>query len=291
MGPFVYLGTPEEAVPPLQALHAAGHEIVLVVTRADARRRRHRPPEPSPVKVAAQELGLPVSHSLDDVLTCGARRGIVVAFGLIVPSHMLEAVPMVNLHFSRLPRWRGAAPVERAILAGDTETAVAVMEMEAGLDTGPIHAERPVTIDPRDTAESLRERLVAVGTELLIETIEGEMRTEPIRQEGEVIYAQKITADDRRIDWSATARAIDAQVRIGRAHTTFRGDRFLIWASEVLPIEVGEPGLLVKRDSKLLVGAGSGALELVEVQPASRPRMSAQAWWNGAQPEGSRLGS
>ena len=133
---LVYLGTPEMAVPPLRALVAAGHDVALVITRADRRRGRGGATSPSPVKAAAVELGVPVSHDVDDVLTAGAELGVVVAFGRIIKPHVLAALPMVNVHFSLLPRWRGAAPVERALLAGDTETGVCIMDVEEGLDTG-----------------------------------------------------------------------------------------------------------------------------------------------------------
>src|SRR6056297_1619209 len=171
---LVYLGTPEMAVPPLRALVGAGHEIVRVVTRVDKKRGRGGAVSPSPIKAAAIELGLPVSHDPDDVLDAvalGAELGVVVAYGRIIEPHLLEVLPMVNLHFSLLPRWRGAAPVERAILAGDARTGVGVMRVEEGLDTGGIHAERVVPIGPEATAVELRAELVEVGTELLVETL------------------------------------------------------------------------------------------------------------------------
>ncbi len=289
MHPLVFLGTPDEAVPPLRALHAAGHEIALVVTRADARRGRGGEPAPSPVKMAAVELGLPVTHSLDDVATCGARRGVVVAYGLIIPAELLLAVPMVNMHFSKLPRWRGAAPVERAILAGDTETAVGIMEMEAGLDTGPIYVQQDVPIRPDDTAESLRNRLVEIGTGLLLNVLAEGLEAPPIPQEGAATYAHKITSDDRQIRWDQPASIIDAQVRIGRAHTLFRGERFIVWRARMYDLEASA-GELFEHNQIPMVGSGSSALELVEVQPAGKPRMDAKAWWNGARPSGEILG-
>ena len=135
MARLVFLGTPDDAVPSLEALVGAGHDVALVVTRADARRGRRGAPSPSPVKARAVELGLPVTDQLDDVLDAGAGLGVVVAYGRIIPARILDAIPMVNLHFSLLPRWRGAAPVERAILAGDRTTGVCVMAVEPGLDT------------------------------------------------------------------------------------------------------------------------------------------------------------
>ena len=172
---LVYLGTPEMAVPPLRALVAAGHEVVLVVTRVDKRRGRGSGVSPSPVKAAALELGLPVSHDVDDAIVAaqeqGAELGVVVAFGQIIKPHVLDVLPMVNLHFSLLPRWRGAAPVERALLAGDEVTGVCVMALEEGLDTGGVYARREVPIGPETTAAELRELLVDVGTRLLVDTL------------------------------------------------------------------------------------------------------------------------
>ena len=144
---LVYLGTPELAVPPLHALHEAGFDIALVVSRADKRRTRGNALAPSPVKAAALELGLPVTDQVDDVLSVDADLGVVVAFGRLIKPHVLDRLAMINMHFSLLPRWRGAAPVERAILAGDRETGVDIMAVEEGLDTGGIYAEARVAID------------------------------------------------------------------------------------------------------------------------------------------------
>src|SRR5204862_2497913 len=154
----------------------AGHEIAMVVTQPDRRRSRGAGHDPSPVRRAADELGLPVRtpdkarELVDDVRASGAALGVVVAFGQLLPVSLLEALPLgfVNVHFSLLPRWRGAAPVERAVLAGDAETGVCVMQLEAGLDTGPVYATRRVPIGARETAGELRDRLVAVGTALLV---------------------------------------------------------------------------------------------------------------------------
>src|SRR3954453_22605667 len=165
---LAYLGTPAASVPPLRALAAAGHEIAIVVTQPDKRRGRGGALIPSPVAAAAEELGLPVSHKVDDVLDAGVELGVVVAFGRLIKPHVLDRVPMVNVHFSLLPRWRGAAPVERAILAGDTETGVCLMGLEEGLDTGPVDECVRVPIGPEETVDELRDHLVAAGTELVV---------------------------------------------------------------------------------------------------------------------------
>ena len=163
---LVYLGTPEAAVPPLRALVDAGHEVALVVTQPDKRRSRGGRSDPSPVKAAALELGLPLvtpekaREVVDDVAASGAEAGVVVAFGQLLPTALLEALPLgfVNVHFSLLPRWRGAAPVERALLAGDEETGVCLMQIEAGLDTGPVFACDRVPIDPSATTGTVARR-------------------------------------------------------------------------------------------------------------------------------------
>ena len=269
VGPLVFLGTPATSVPPLRALHHAGFTIELVVTNPDRRRGRGSATSPSPVKEAALALGLPVTHDVDDVLATGAELGVVVAFGRIIKPHVLATVPMVNLHFSLLPRWRGAAPVERAILAGDTTTGVEVMAVEEGLDTGGVYARAELDIGPDETADELRARLVAAGTPLLVETLERGLG-DPEPQVGEPAYAHKITAEDLHIDWAADAVAIHRQVRVGGAWTTHRGERFKVWRTSLEPTGDG-----------VVHPTGDGSIELLEVQPAGKPRMAAAAWANG----------
>ena len=277
---LVYLGTPGLAVPPLQALVASGFEVALVVTRPDKRRGRGTGLSPSPVKAAALELGLPVSHELDDVLDAGADLGVVVAYGRIIPMSVLTVVPMVNLHFSLLPRWRGAAPVERAILAGDDRTGVDLMVVEEGLDTGGIYARAELPIGPDDTLEELRDRLVAAGTDLLVGALHAGLG-EAHPQEGEPTYAAKIDPAELEVDWSQPAVAIHRLVRVGGAWTTHDGRRLKLWRTRVPPAGDGPR-----------VPAGDGPVELVEVQPEGRARMAATAWAHGArwQP-GAPLGS
>ncbi|MGH9302613.1 MAG: methionyl-tRNA formyltransferase, partial [Acidimicrobiales bacterium] len=169
MARLVYLGTPEVAVGPLRALVESGHDIGLVVTGEDKRRGRGRLETANPVKQAAKQLGLEVSHRVSDVTTVGAELGVVVAFGALIKPDVLAQVPMINLHFSLLPRWRGAAPVERAILAGDIETGVCLMAVEEGLDTGGVYARRTVVVEEGETAHRLRSRLARLGAEMLVE--------------------------------------------------------------------------------------------------------------------------
>ncbi len=250
-----------------------------VVTQADKRRGRGSSVMPSPVKVAATELGLPVSHRVDDVIDAGAELGVVVAFGKLVKPHVLAAVPMVNLHFSLLPRWRGAAPVERAILAGDTETGVCLMTLEEGLDTGPVHACRVVPIGPDESLESLRAALVSEGTELLLSQLAAGL-SPAVAQVGEMTYAAKIDPAELEIDWERPAVEIHRLVRLGRAWTTFRGQRLRVLRGRPVKGAHLAPGQL----DGLVVGTADGGYELLEVQPEGRGAVPAPAWRNGARP-------
>ena len=259
---LVYLGTPAMAVPPLEALVDAGHEVALVVTGADKRRGRGSTTSPSPVKVAAERLGIPVSHTVDDVLAHDAELGVVVAFGRIIKPHVLAELPMVNLHFSLLPRWRGAAPVERALLAGDEVTGVCVMAVEEGLDTGGVYTVEEVPIEPSTTADELRRTLVDIGSRLLVATL-AEGLGVPIPQTGEPTYAAKIDPSELRIDWTAPVEQIDRLIRLGGAWTTFRGTRCKIHAARI----------------------DGGELVPTVVQPEGKPRMAFEAWRNGARPD------
>jgi methionyl-tRNA formyltransferase len=284
---LVYLGTPEVAVPPLRALVHAGFDVGLVVSAADKRRGRGASLVASPVKAAALELGLPVTDRVDDVVAAGADLGVVVAFGRLVRRHVLEQVPMVNLHFSLLPRWRGAAPVERAILAGDARTGVCLMALEEGLDTGGVYRRAVEPIGDDDTVEELRARLVRRGTDLLLDGLRNGLG-EPEPQQGEVTYAHKLTPDEYRLELSRPAVEVHRVVRLGGAWTTFRQRRLKVWWTRLASATIaGGPGTL----DGLLVACGEGSLELVEVQPEGKPRMSARDWRNGAQPApGERLG-
>jgi len=289
----VYLGTPDAAVAPLRALVGAGFEVALVVSQPDRRRGRGGALLPSPVKQAATELDLPVTDRVDDVVAPGvdADLGVVVAFGRLIKPHVLERLPMVNVHFSLLPRWRGAAPVERAVLAGDTETGVCVMQLEAGLDTGPVHAVERTPIDPEETVDELRDRLVAIGARLLVDTLRGGLG-DPGAQEGEPTYAAKIDPAELEIDWTRPAVEVHRLVRLGRAWTTFRGRRLrVLRASPEDPAAAAgaaggdggagpPPGTL----DGPFVATGAGRLRLVTVQPEGRPAQPIEAWRNGARP-------
>jgi methionyl-tRNA formyltransferase len=291
---LAYLGTPQMAVPPLHALVEAGHDVVLCVTRPDRRRSRGAQTTPSPVKEAALELGIPVSQDMKDLAGIDAELAVVVAFGRIIPTSVLNELPMVNVHFSLLPRWRGAAPVERAILAGDAETGVCLMKVAEGLDTGDVYAVRPVPIDDDITLTDLRTRLVDAACDLLVDTLkdglQGLPEAEP--QRGDVTVAQKITKEDLHLDWAQPAAQLHRVVRLEHAWTTFRGRRLGVLeasAAEVQPDQNhAAPGTLVGAS----VVTGAGILELRRVQPESRSPMSAEEWLRGVRPAANeRLGT
>jgi len=283
---LVFLGTPEMAVPELRALHDAGHDIALVVTRPDRRRGRGGRTSPSPVKQAATELGLAVSEDVDDVLGLGAELGVVVAFGRLIKPHVLAEVPMVNVHFSLLPRWRGAAPVERALLAGDTETGVCIMAVDETLDTGGVYARATVPIGDDVTLALLRDRLVAVGTELLVDVLDAEL-PRPVPQQGEATYADKIDPAEWEMRWDRPALELHRWVRAGHAWTTFRAKRLRILAASLEPSAAIPAGELHGD----LAGCGAGALRLITVQPEGRGAMAWRDFANGAHPgDGERLG-
>lgn len=293
MARLVFLGTPEAAVAPLRTLVDAGHDVALVVSRADKRRGRGGGLQPSPVKQAALELGLAVTDSLGDAPGAGAELAVVVAYGRIIPVAILEELPMVNLHFSMLPRWRGAAPVERAILEGDAETGVCLMAVEAGLDTGGIYAEDTTEIRDDETADELRTRLVALGCRLLEKHLADGLHGLPVPRDqvGTPSYAEKIRPGELELQWERTAIELDRVVRVGRAWTLFRGRRLgVVQAREVPPADgrPAPPGTLEGAD---VVAGGGTCLRLVTVHPEGRRPIDVTDWLHGVHPApGERLG-
>lgn len=288
---IVFLGTPPAAVPCLRALAASRHRVVGVITRPDRRRGRGSRHDPSPVKAAAMELGLRVEHDLAALSDPGmeADLGVVVAYGRIIPPSVLERLPMINVHFSRLPRWRGAAPVERAILAGDTTTGVDIIEVAEGLDEGDVYASREVGIERHESAVQLTERLAELGAELLIETLDGGL-PEARPQVGDTVYAAKLENHERRLDFVESAEALSRRVRIGRAWAEFRGRRLMVEQAKPTAGH-GPPGALVRTDDGWAVGTGDGLLLLQRVKPEGKRAMRAADWANGAGPEeGEQLG-
>lgn len=283
---IVYFGTPEVAVAPLRALDQTGVRIDLVVTGPDKRRGRGSMTTPSPVKQAATELGIPVSHDLasavahaggDDVL------GVVVAYGRLLPMTLLSVMPLVNVHFSLLPRWRGAAPVERALLAGDRVTGVCIMRVVEALDMGEVFRRAEVEIRPDDNVNSLRDRLCARAIPLLIDVVgNGAGVGEP--QVGEATYASKITAGDLAFDWTKSAEQLARITRVGVGFTKFRGQRLNIRVARVVNTSVsGAPGQFVELVADgVVVATGQGALCLLSVQPEGKPILDALSWSRGA---------
>jgi methionyl-tRNA formyltransferase len=286
---IVYLGTPEAAVPPLRALVDGGHDVAFVVTQPDRRRGRGSDLVPSPVRAAAEELGVPVRtpgrarEVVEELRSSGAQVGVVVAFGQLLPDDVLDALPngFVNVHFSLLPRWRGAAPVERALLAGDTETGVCVMQIDSGLDTGAVYACATTPIDPTETAGELRARLVALGTDLLLGTLPTVVDRAPQPQVGEPTYADKLGTDEFELTWSNPATDLALLVRGGnpKPGAWFRdGDRRVkVWRAhpDDGELPVGEI------DTHARVGTGAGLLVLDEVQPEGKRPMPGTAWRAG----------
>ncbi len=284
----VYFGTPEVAVPPLQALYSAGHDVALVVTRPPKRRGRRQAPTPSPVEAAATEMGLAVTCDLSDALHVEADLGVVVAYGEHIGDEVLERRRTVNLHFSLLPRWRGAAPVERAILAGDTETGVCLMDVASEIDTGAVYRRAPTPIEPQESATELRARLCELGIGLLLGAL-SEGFGDPVPQSGEVTWADKMSTSELRVDWSAPAEHVLRLVRVGGAWTTYWNRRLKVLEAR-LAAGTGQPGAagsisLVPRSGDgpaVNVATGSGAVELLTLQSEGRAAAPARDWVNGA---------
>jgi methionyl-tRNA formyltransferase len=279
---IVYIGTPQIAVAPLQALVAAGFDVELVVTGVDKRRGRGTQTTANPVKTAALALDIPISHDINDVLKLNpdGLLGVVVAFGSIIATEILQHVPMINIHYSALPRWRGAAPVERAILEGDSTTAVCIIQVVEQLDAGDVLASAPCTIREDDSVAGLRDRLGHLALPLLIDICSNGVSSQQA-QVGDVVIARKISTNDLAIAWSSSPDQISRQVRLGNAFTFFEGKRFKVHevsrVSEQLP-----EGSIAFNDGMVLVGTRDGSLHLLTVQPEGKPRIAASEWARGA---------
>ena len=295
---IVFAGTPEPAVPSLEALVAAGHEVVGVVTRPDAPAGRGKKLRPSPVAVRAEELGLEVLKPVHpreadfiDWLTAKAPEACpVVAYGALVPDHVL-AIPRhgwINLHFSLLPAWRGAAPVQRSIMAGETTTGATTFELVRELDAGPVYRTTTEPIAATDTAADLLGRLAVSGARLLADTLAGiEAGERPVAQPSQGIsLAPKLTVAETRIDWTRPAGEVSALVRGAHpnpgAWTMLEGQRFKV--ALAVPVELTEPlapGELRATRRQLLAGTGEGAVELVRVQAFGKKEMAGADWARG----------
>ncbi|MGY1787347.1 methionyl-tRNA formyltransferase [Geodermatophilus sp. SYSU D00698] len=307
---LLFAGTPEAAVPSLDALLASDHEVVAVLTRPDARSGRGRKVSRSPVAERADAAGLPVlqPRSPREPEFLGQLAGLavdcapVVAYGALVPPAALElpAHGWVNLHFSLLPAWRGAAPVQHAVMAGDEVTGACTFRLEQGLDTGPVFGVVTEPIGPRDTAGDLLGRLAVSGARLLVATLDGiaagTLVPRPQPAEG-VSLAPRLETADARVDWELPAHVVDRRVRgltpVPGAWTTWRGDRLRLGPVEPLPSAPAlAPGEVSAGPGGVVVGTGRGSVRLGEVQPAGKRVLPAADWARGARPApGERLGS
>lgn len=305
---LVFAGTPAVAVPTLRAL-AAEHEIAAVITRPDAPLGRKRVLTESRVAAAAEQLGLPVIKAarLDDAVTkqvqaLGAALGVIVAYGGIVREPLLSTPEKgwINLHFSLLPRWRGAAPVQRALIAGDAELGVAVFQLVAALDAGDVFAMRPVAVPDDATADVALEVLAKDGASLTLDVVadiaDGTALARP--QEGDPTLAPKLTLDDGAIDWSAPFEQVYARYRgvtpEPGAHTTLGGARLKILHAAPAPADSPQlvPGTMHGAKAAVLIGTGTTPLAVTRVQPAGKGPMDAADWWRGLRDGGSvRAGS
>ena len=295
---IVFFGTPAFAVPSLQALLRERYQVVGVVTQPDKPHGRSRTTlVPPPVKQEAERSGIPVpqpDRPLGDVFLAGVRRlepdlGVVVASAHLLRRGVLSlpARGMINVHASLLPRWRGAAPIQHAILAGDRETGISIMQMEAGLDTGPVLHRIATPLDPGETAGALSARLAELGATALVDALSllaaGYTRPEP-QDERAMTLAPKIGRDSARLDWQRDAAALARQVRAfdpAPGAWATAGDTPLKLFGAATSEEAGEPGLVLAADDRLVVATGRGALAVREVQPAGRTRLGVREWARG----------
>lgn len=290
-----FLGTPDMAVPVLRALVGAGIEVVHVITRADKRRARGNDLHPSPVKAVAIELGLKVSHTAHDLIDVHQQKpfdlAVVVAYGALIKVPVLQVVPMLNLHVSLLPRWRGAAPIERALLSGDEQTGVCLMQVEEGLDTGAVLGRSTMAITASTTADDIRSTLMEAGTQLLLDQLRDGL-CEPVPQQGESTYAKKIEPTELCIDWSESAEHISRLIRLGGAWSLFRGKRLKIHEAIVVESASDAPGVVRIDKATVHIATSRGSLDVRVVQPEGKPRMDITSWINGTRPTtGEKLSS
>lgn len=307
---IVFMGTPEFAVPVLQAL-VDTQDVVGVVTQPDRPAGRGQALRPSAVKVLAQQADLPLyqpaslrkPESAEPIVAWQPQAIVVAAYGQILRPHLLELPPLgcINVHASLLPRWRGASPIQHAILAGDAQTGISLMRMDEGLDTGPVYISEAIDIDLHETAETLHDRLATLGGHMirahLPAILRGELQATP--QDGELAtYAPLIDKEEGRLHWNESAAALDRRVRAMTpwpgAFSEWQGRRLKILATQPWPADAAAglvPGEVTLVDDAVIAGSGDGALQLLDVQLAGKKAMSASQFVNG-HPEfaGSRLG-
>ena len=306
---IVFLGTPEFAVPSLQALFSADHEIEAVYTQPDRPKGRGNQLTESPVKAAANKLGLPVRQperirrppAIEELRGIAPDLMVVVGYGQIIPQEIID-IPrhgILNVHASLLPKYRGAAPIQWAIANGEIETGITMMQIDAGLDTGDMLLKSTVNIDANETAPELSARLAPLGADLLIKTIaeiERGIITREKQNNDEASYAPTLKKEDGRIDWSRASQQIYNRLRgftpWPGAYTIFRGQPLSIIWGKPAPLEPIPQATVEIRHRHLFAGCGEGSVfELLEVQPAGKKKMSADAFLNGYRVEsGERLG-
>jgi methionyl-tRNA formyltransferase len=294
----VFMGTPDYAVPALAELIASGHEVAAVYSQPPRPRGRGHKLQPSPVHAFAEGHGIEVRTpkslkkpaAQEAFAALEAEVGVVVAYGLILPQPILDAPEhgCLNLHGSLLPRWRGAAPIQRAIMAGDEATGVQLMQMEAGLDTGPVLLSESAPIGPQDTYGTMHDKLARLGADLLPRGLaalsRGGLAPTPQAEEG-VTYAHKITAEEAQVDWSRPAAEVDRHVRglspFPGAWTTHEGTRLKLLMSRQSGEAAGAPGAVVSVDGAVSVACGDGrAVDLLTLQrPGGRPQAAAEFLW------------
>lgn len=290
----IFMGTPEFSVPALTALAAAGHDIAAVYCQPPRPAGRGKHARPAPVQIRAEAMGLAVRHPASlkpdavqaDFAALAGDVAVVVAYGLILPRPVLDAPRLgcLNIHASLLPRWRGAAPIHRAIMAGDRETGICVMQMEPGLDTGPVLMRRTTPIGATETAGDLHDRLSVMGAELIVETLSRLPDLAPQPQSGAgVTYAAKIDKSEARIDWTAGAATVDRQIRglspFPGAWTEIGGERVRVLGSRLIGAGAGKPGEVI--DNALGVACGSGAVQLTRLQRAGKAAQDAESFLRG----------
>jgi methionyl-tRNA formyltransferase len=293
---IIFAGTPAFAAAALDALADAGHDIVLVLTQPDRPAGRGMKLALSAVKQVALARGLPISQPASlktpearaELAAADADVMVVAAYGLILPQAVLDLPRFgcLNIHASLLPRWRGAAPIQRAILAGDRETGITIMQMDAGLDTGAMLSRTAVPILETDTAASLHDTLAALGAQAIVRALANYSALAPVAQDdGQATYAAKLSKEEARLDWGGPAdelaRAVRAYNPVPGAWTLLEGSPLKIWAARAVA-GAGEPGIVLRADAEqLLVACGDGALALQEIQPAGSRRMAAAAFLAG----------
>ena len=293
---IVFAGSPAAAVPSLRALIGGPHEIVAVVTRQDSRQGRKKVLTPTPVAEEADAAGLRVIRTnrlepvANELLALKPDLGVIVAYGGLVREPLLSAPRLgwINLHFSLLPRWRGAAPVQRAIMAGDQETGAAVFQLVPELDAGDVFASEPRAIGRNQTAGHLLEVLAVSGASLLADVVDklADGTAQALPQRGETTSAPKLTLDDGRLDWTLDAEAVDAVIRgvtpEPGAFTMIDDERLKVHAAAIAhDVPRLEPGRIAERGGRIFVGTGTTPLELIDVQAAGKRAMPAADWWRG----------